>query len=296
MFKNATIYSIGEPAEAPALEEALGREQFAPCGATSLMSVGWSPARGEANGALVESVGGQLVALFTIETRAVPADAVKSEAEKRAKAIEAFTGRRPGKKEMRDMRDDVLLELLPRAFPQRDGVPVWIDREHHRLVIGTTVASKVDEVVNALMRANAFKSVAPLATHASPASTMASAICAGALPEGLDFGRECSLQGSGDEPPVVQFKRCDILSEDIVKRVQAGQLPTAMRIASDWCQVTLTDKFTLKKIEYPDAGEPEEDADRFDATVVVETGMLGKTVDALVSALGGIVHGGIANE
>ena len=66
--------------------------------------------------------------------------------------IEASSGRKPGKKETRDIRDDIRLELLPMAFTKQSSVVVWIDREAQLLVIDAASQAKSDEVVTALVK------------------------------------------------------------------------------------------------------------------------------------------------
>ena len=128
MFKQAMIYRLGSwPASAAELESALAAEPFAECGATQQKSTGWVPPRGDEHGALVETVDGQWIARFAIETKAVPGDAVRRKVEEAVQHIEKTTGRKPGKKELRDLRDDALISLLPQAFPRRSTVTVWIE-------------------------------------------------------------------------------------------------------------------------------------------------------------------------
>lgn len=110
MFKNLTIYRIGAgwTPELTAMEEALDAAKFVPCTATQEKSVGWAPPRGEEHGALVESVAGQLILKLVIETKSVPSASVKAKAQEAADHIEATTGRKPGKKETKELREDAL--------------------------------------------------------------------------------------------------------------------------------------------------------------------------------------------
>ena len=107
MFKNVTLYRIA-PCWAPtvqAMEAALDGARFAPCGATQDKAVGWVEPRGEAHGPLVESVAGQRVLKLMIETKTVPGAVVREHAQEQADHIEASTGRKPGKKETKALRE-----------------------------------------------------------------------------------------------------------------------------------------------------------------------------------------------
>lgn len=147
------IYRIGPdwPTSAAQLEEALASEPFAECSATQQRATGWVPPRGEEHGALVEVVDGQWIARFVIETKAVPGDAVRRKTDEAIANIEKTTGRKPGKKEVRDLRDDALQSLLPQAFPRRSQVLMWIDPERQWLVLDTGAQGKADELITGLV-------------------------------------------------------------------------------------------------------------------------------------------------
>ena len=125
----------GWPTSAAQWEEAIAREPFVECSATQQKSTGWVAPRGDAYGALVESVDGQWIARFAIETKAVPGDAVRRKVQEAVEQIEQTTGRKPGKKEQRELRDDALIALLPNAFPRRSQVTVWIEPNQRWLVM-----------------------------------------------------------------------------------------------------------------------------------------------------------------
>jgi recombination associated protein RdgC len=93
------------------VQAALEPAQFVECGASQEKSVGWIPPRGEAYGPLIESVGGQWIVKLMIESKAVPGNVVRRKADERIAEIEAATGRKPGKKEKRDIMDDALMSL-----------------------------------------------------------------------------------------------------------------------------------------------------------------------------------------
>ena len=118
VFKNVIVYRI-EPAWSQTLteiEEGLGKQRFEPCGPSQEKSAGWVEPRGEANGPLVESIGGQWLVEYMIESKQVPGSVVRRKLDERCAQIEATTGRKPGKKEKKELKEDITLELLPMAF------------------------------------------------------------------------------------------------------------------------------------------------------------------------------------
>ena len=99
-----------------------------------------------AHGPLIESIGGQLIAKLLIETKAVPSSIVKRKEALQAQEIEAQTGRKPGKKEQREMREDILHSLLPQAFAKQGSVMVWVNPKDRLMAIDAGSTGKADEV------------------------------------------------------------------------------------------------------------------------------------------------------
>ena len=174
MFKNAIIYRIkANLPDLSALEEALQKETFQPCGATQEQSTGWVPPRGEAHGALVESVGGQWMLRFHTESKILPASVVQKRVQEKCDAIERESGRKPGKKEKRDLKEEARLDLLPQAFTKQSSVWVWIDPQAHLLVVDASAQAKADAVVSSLVEHVPGLFLALLHTQTNPQAAMA---------------------------------------------------------------------------------------------------------------------------
>jgi hypothetical protein len=85
---------------------------------SSLESFGWVEPRGEKHGALVENVGGQWILRLCTETKAVPGGVVKTRLEERLDKVEQETGRRPKGKHAKELKEEIVHELLPRRLPE----------------------------------------------------------------------------------------------------------------------------------------------------------------------------------
>ena len=296
MLKNLILYHLGPewPTSADQLVEALAGEPFAPCAATQQKSTGWVPPRGQDHGALVEAIDGQWVARFAIETKAVPGDAVRRKVDEAVAKIEKSSGRKPGKKEMRDLKDDALIALLPQAFPRQKAITLWLDPATRILALDATSQGAADEVITSLVRvAGKGFAVGLLNTVTSPQAAMAAWLAddeGEALPDAFDIGRECELKGSGDEPAVVKFGRHPIETDEVRQHIAEGKLPT--KVAMGWAGrvgFTLTQALQLKKITLADGvlDGRDKDEDRFDADVALTTGELAPLIAELIDALGG---------
>ena len=303
VFKNVTIYRIapGWAATLEAMEAALDAARFVPCGATQDKSVGWVEPRGEAHGQLVESVAGQRILKLMIETKGVPGSVVKKKAQEAADHIEATTGRKPGKKETKALREDALLALLPQAFERQSSAWVWIDLDNGWLVTDASSQGKLDEVVTALVRAFDGLAITLLQTAVTPQTAMTqwlSATTPDEWPGGFAVERECELKSADEEKSAVKFTRHNLATDEVRQHITEGKLPT--RLAMSWegrIGFMLTESLQLKKIAFlegvfEDRGS--EDENGFDADVALSTGELQKLLPELMDALGGEMAFGAA--
>jgi len=295
------LYQLGTgwPKSAAQWSEALGCEPFAECGATQPKSGGWTAPRGAAHGALVEAVDGQWIARYAIETKAVPAQALRRWLDERAVQIEHTHGRKPGKKELRDLRDDALLALLPRAFARRAEVAVWLAPKHRWLALDAGSQAKADEVIASLARvAGKGFAVSPLQTRQTPQALMADWLLAekaSGMPDAFHVERDCELKATGEEPAAVRFTRHELATPEVRRHVREGKRP--VRLALSWqgrVGFTLTENLQIKKIRFDEGvfGErPDSDEDRFDADAAIVTGELTGLIGDLIEALGGPAEG-----
>lgn len=299
MFKNVMVYRIvsGWSATQAQLEEALESARYTECGASQEKSVGWVEPRGEAHGPLVEIVGGQWLLKLMIEIKTVPGSVVKRKVQDQLAQIEATTGRKPGKKEKREISEDARLALLPMAFTKQSSVTVWIDPKAQLLVLDCASQAKADEVMTGLIKAVDGLAVQLVNTQTSPAAAMSTWLSTHEAPQGFSVDRECELKAADESKAVVRYTRHALDTEEVSQHIAMGKVPT--RVAMTWndrVSFVLTEALQLKKIAFLDMvfeGSPASPGDRkddgFDADAAIATGELVQLIPDLLEALGGEV-------
>jgi len=292
MFKNLIFYRIAPQwqADISAATEGLEKTPFTECSATQEKSAGWVPPRGEEHGALVESVGGQWMLRFKIESKTIPSEVLARKVKEKAEAIERDTGRKPGKKETRDLKDEAKLDLLPMAFTKQNATWVWIDPRANLLAIDATAQGRADEITAALVEALPGLSLALLDTQTSPQAAMAHWLVTQEPPAGFSIDRECELKSTGEDKAVVRYGRHPLDIEEVQAHIQAGKLPTKLAMSwEDRVSFLLTEGLQVKKLAFLDTvfeGRAQDDSG-FDADVAIATGELVRMIPALIEALGG---------
>jgi len=298
MFKNLIVYRIGEgwQPDAAQLAERLAKEPFLPCAPTQPLAVGWAPPRGVEHAPLVEVIGGTNGSHWLLklkrEQRLLPSSVVTERVDELAEQIEAQTGRKPGKKARKDLKEQAAHELLPRAFTKTSATQVWIAPAQRLLFVDAGSSSRADEVVTLLIQAAEGLSLQLLQTAESPAACMAAWLLDGVTPEGFQIERECELKGSDEQKPVVRYARHPLDIDEVRAHLTSGKMPT--RLALSWNErvsFTLTEGLAIKKIGFLDLafeGRPEVSGDEaFDADAALATGELGRLIPALIEGLGG---------
>lgn len=279
------------------LEEALAKAPFTECGATQEKSVGFVPPRGEQHGLLAESVGGQWVLRYMTESKMLPGSVLARKVKEKAARIEQETGRKPGKKESRELKEEAKLDLLPMAFTKQGSMWVWIDREARTLVLDTASQGRADEVVSLLVELLPGFAVSLLDTQTSPQAAMAHWLKEQEPPVGFTVDRECELKSADEAKAVVRYARHPLDIDEIRAHIEAGKMPTKLALTwDDRVSFVLTEGLQLKKITFLDVvfeGQAPDDQG-FDTDVAIATGELSKLIPDLVEALGGEGRSGVA--
>ena len=294
VFKNLMVYRLVPDWQATVaqVEEALGAAPFVACGATQPRAIGWVPPRGDEHGVLIEAIAGQWLLQLMVESKVVPGSVIKRQVDALAAQVEKQTGRKPGKKQRNELKDQALLDLLPMAFTKRAAVKVWIAPAERLMVIDAGSASRADEVLTALAAVLPGFAAHLVNTAISPAAAMAEWLVSGEPPAGFTIDRDCELKAAEGEKPVVRYARHALDIAEVREHILAGKQPTRLALSwSDRVSFTLTDGLQLKKIVFLDGvfeGRPQQPGDEgFDADAAIATGELAPMIDELIDALGG---------
>ena len=296
MFKNVLVFRIvswTEP-QAADLEGRLAAAPFVECGPAQMESAGWLAPRGKRHGALLESVAGHWILSLCTETKAVPAAVVRRQLEEQLAKIESETGRKPRGKHAKEIKEQLVHALLPRAFPKRAMTPIWIDERAGLVVIGAASMKKADAVVTRLVELLGGGIVLrPLQTELSPATGMSEWLRSKEAPAGFSIDRECELKQPDSEKAAVRYARHTLEIDEVAEHIAQGKLPTQLAMTwSDRVSFVLSETMAIKKLKLldvvlegaPAAGSGDDD---FDANVALTTGELTPLITGLVAALGG---------
>lgn len=293
-FRNLLLYRLAPDWKMPAvtLEERLTRSRLQRCGSFEMESKGWiSPRR---DGAHVYTSNGQLLLEFAVEQKLLPASVIREAAAERAAQIEVEQGYPVGRKQMREVKEQIMAELLPKAFTRRRTTRVWLSPEAGWLVIDAAADVKGDDIMQALGRCLDDVPASRLTTARSPASCMTQWLASSEAPAGFTIDRDLELQAADQDKPTIRYVRHALEGKEIQHHIAIGK--TATRLGMSWqdrVSFVLTDTLQVKRLAFLDIernateAEPEDAEEKFENDFVLMTGELTHLLQELVEALGG---------
>ncbi|AHV91176.1 recombination-associated protein RdgC [Bordetella holmesii] len=293
-FKNLKIYRLSAPwmLTGEQLEESLARHAYQSGNNLEMQSLGWISPR--ENASLAHSLNGQILLSLRAEKKLLPTTVVNQVARARAQEIEEQQGYKPGRKQMKEIKERVTDELLPRAFSVYRDTRVWIDTTNHWLVIDAAASAKADEVIGMLVKTVDPLPLENLYVAQSPAAAMTGWLAADEAPANFSIDQDTELRASGESRAAIRYVKHSIDADDVRRHIQSGKQCT--RLAMTWADrvsFVLTESMDIKWVapldvlkENPENAAFNED-EKFDSDMTLMTGELAKMLAELVEALGG---------
>jgi recombination associated protein RdgC len=292
-FKNLQVFRLPAPwkVDVDQLNMQLASQSFSNTGSGDMQSEGWASPRN--NDSLVHSVNQQLLLLLQTEKKLLPSSVINQVTKARAKELEEQQGFAPGRKAMKDLKERVTDELLPRAFSITRQTWVWIDPVNGWLVIDSSSPSKADEVIKLLLKYDKIP-MESLRTKVSPQTAMTDWLAGNEAPKGFTIDQDTELRAHTEDKATVRYVRHSIDPDDVQRHIAAGKQCTKLAMTwDDKISFVLTENLALKRIKPLDILNEDKDQrtadenERFDADFLLMASELAKMLDDIVYSLGG---------
>ena len=293
-FKNLIVLRlpVGWDLDLDTLADALLPRAFTEAASIEAMRIGWVPPR-EGDTSLVYASGRQLLIALRQEKKLLPARVVAQFAKQRAEEIESAEGFKPGRKRMKEIKEQVRDELLPRAFSLSSDTRAWIDPVGGWLAIDAASASRADEVVGLLAKSLDGMPGRPLRTVGSPAAAMTRWLVEDDAPVGFTVDQDVVLKAR-DSKATVRYANQSLEVDDVARHAKAGKQCTRLALTwADRVSFVLTDTLAIKRVrpldvlsEAGSAADTDAEA-RFASDFTLMSGEFSKLLGDVVEALGG---------
>lgn len=232
-FRNLTFFRYPTSLKLDTLDAGLDGCQLRPVGPLELSTRGFISPYGRDSEVLAARQGDALWVTLGGEDRLLPGAVVNDMLSRKLDEIEEKEGQRPGGRTRKRLKDELITELLPRAFVKPSKTDALIDTTHGVIAIDTSSRKTGEALVSEVRRALGSFPALPLNAEIAPRSVLTGWVAGGEMPEGLVIGEECELRDPVDQGAVVKVQRMDLHSDEIARHLESGKQVTRLALSLD---------------------------------------------------------------
>jgi recombination associated protein RdgC len=252
-FRNLTMLRFPTALALQALEESTAERALKPVGALELSSRGFVSPFGRDGEAFTHTIGNATWLAVGTETKLLPGAVVNDLLARKLEAIEQAEGRKPGGRARKRLKEDLVHELLPRAFVQPGRTDALLDTAHGVLFVDTSSRKTAESFASEIRGALGSFPALPLNAETSPRSILTGWLAGEPLPEGLTIGDECELRDAADRGAVVKCSRQEMQGDEIAKHLEAGKQCTRLALTlDDHVSFILGEDLVIRKLKLLD--------------------------------------------
>ena len=250
-FRNLTLFRFPTTLDFSQLDELLPEMQLKPVGALELSSRGFVSPFGRNEPELSHRVGEALWLTVGGEDKILPSAVVNDLLGKKLAEIEEKEGRKPGGRTRKRIKEDLVHELLPRAFVKPSRTDALIDLEHGFVAVDSSSRKNSEEFVSQIRGALGSFPALPLNAEVAPRNILTGWIAGEPLPEGLALGEECELKDAMEGGAVVKCQNQDLQGDEIAKHLEAGKQVTRLALTlDDHLSFVLGEDLVIRKLKF----------------------------------------------
>ena len=290
-FKQCQAYRLPEAPDAAVLAAALDEHRFAPPCGLDWFTDGFAVPQlfGDE---LVFAANKTLGISLKREERVLPGAVIKTVLDEKIAKIEAEEARKVGRKERQELKEQIVDELLPRAFTRASRTDAVLVDGY--LLINQT-GNKAETLLSHLREALGGLRALPTITRRSVSELMTQWLLRGEADGQFELDDYVALVGAGDMGAEIRIKREDVTAEEVVQHVKCGKRVVELGLV--WREsvvLVLTQDLTFKRIGYLDhlredtQSQGDSSADVVAASQIIMAHALTSMLDELIIMLGGL--------
>ncbi len=251
-FKNLIFYRFTESQDytQSQLESAFAEHLFQPCRSQELSRYGWVAPHSALDQQSVFSSQGAFLIAAQKEEKILPATVIKRTLNDRVAQIEQEQARKVYRKEQLQLKDEIILDLLPRAFSRYQQTYALIMPRAGFIAVDSASHKRAEELLNLLRNSLSTLPVVLPDVHHSPGVIMSQWLQQTASTPGFSCLEECELKDSQEEGGIIRIKGEDLHSNEIIAHLEAGK--QVSKLALEWDKTlsfVLQDDLSLKRVK-----------------------------------------------
>ncbi len=253
-FKNAIIYQLNNDnlLNKQTIENALKSTSFSPCGNLDTSKMGWvSPYNDNNLDDFIIDMQGHLLLRIKKETKILPAPVIKQALNEKIDKQEKALSRKLSKNEKATLKDEVMIDLMPRAFSKYNYYWLWIDTQNKRIIIDCSSFKLAEDILAILRKELGALALTPLSIEKPLEKIMTTWV-----KEKLSFppfilGDEAELKDPLEGNGIISCKNQDITSDEMLVHLDSGKWISKLKIVDErGINFIINPDLTLKKIKF----------------------------------------------
>ncbi|MCX8618301.1 recombination-associated protein RdgC [Gilliamella sp. B2923] len=256
-FKNAIIYQLNSDSllDKAVIEKALKSAPFTPCGNLDTSKTGWvSPYNDNNNEDYIVDMQGHLLLRIKKESKILPAPVIKQALLEKIDKQEQALSRKLTKNEKATLKDEVMIDLMPRAFSKYNHYWLWIDTHNKRIIIDCSSFKQAEDILAILRKQLGALALTPLSIDTPLEQVMTTWV-----KEKLNFapfllGDQAELKDPLEGNGIISCKNQDITSDEMLVHFESGKWISKIKIIDErGVNFIVNSDLTLKRIKFDSA-------------------------------------------
>jgi len=237
------------------ISDELMKLKFKPAGQLEYSSCGWV----EIEGSYITKVGSLLLLQLKIQEKILPPSSISTILSEKIEEIEKTTGEKVGKKAKKALKDEVIIDSLPKALPRNNYIIGVIDVEREYLLVDTGNIKQAELFVSLLRAALGSLNATPIYNNEENLFSHFKdwLLDCDNMPEDLTIGDNCKL---GADEEMVIFKCCQLNTSEVLAHIELGLIPVELTVNyKNIVSLTINKLLQFKSIRFNDDSEERSD-------------------------------------
>jgi recombination associated protein RdgC len=254
-FRNLSLFRFSESTSKSLkkLGKDLESQRLRECGPLELATRGFVSPFGRDSEELMHQIGAFSLITIGTEERLLPSVVVHEALAEKLARITEKERRRIGGKERKRLKEEVISELLPRAFIRPSRLSAYLDAEQGWFVVDSSSRKAAEDAVSEVREALGRFPATPMAPEESPRTLMTDWLIGGKLPQGLVLGEECELRDPAEAGAIVRCRRQDLESDEVREHLKSGKQAFQLGLVfDDRISFVLGEDLVVRKLRFMD--------------------------------------------